>query len=483
MGAVTVGFVRLLLSALAMLVSLVSGVVVARKLPRLDYGVYYVAARRTLYTVRLLYLPLGYWQRRHADRRRMAEYLGAALAALPAYYALSAALILAAGAPLHLALIYAVYSALGGFALALIDTYTGYRYLRSSLLRLAYRAVLATLIVILVYAARMGSHGIVAAQTLAATLVTYIVAREVGLAKPRRDLLRPEAIRVPLLNVAAGIVSNMVFILASALATPQAMAVYGVSILIPMMATELLDQASAYTVPYIVKTGDVRGILRLYKILVLAAAPLLGFIAAHPLITVSLLNPSYATLATIYVPLAALLAAPLRITSTFATRYSAAYGRETRESSRLLNYALASLGQQLGLLAATPLVLSLVCSRDPVLGVYAIIATNYALGAILASIYAPGVERVAAYGLAGVAVSAATALYTGAVYPDRIYPRFYEAAAAAIEGALYTIPVYVALLLDPDVRLVVVHGVRKAPRLIAELLKKGVGGFTGQPSA
>ena len=478
MGVLAASLARLILSTVYFIVSSAASIIIARRLPQLDYGVYYVAARRASMVIRAAVTILSYWYRRSADAEKVAEYTATTLLFTPVYYTLALVLLIAAGSPLHLALLYALYSTASGIALSLVGVYTAYRYVRSELLRIVYRIVFATLAAILVYAAGLGSPGVVAAQVAATSTLILLVVREVGVGRPRFETLRWERVRVPLLESMVTLLSGLTFIIASGMIGPRLMAIYAVAVLAPAIIVEMGRQAVSHTVAFIVKTGDVRSTLRAYKLLLLAAAPILGYIAAHPLLTVSLFNPRYAPAAQRYAILAAMLVAPLQLASIYAQMYTAAYGRETRETRRLLSYMVERLALQAGIFGAV--VATITLYPDGILALLSSIAAGYTLSIVISSRYAEGVEKLAAYLLASIALTQASALYTRILYPDVLAPRFYTALERLAAGLPLLAPIYAALLLDGDYRLAASRLVSRLSRIA---VKKSVGGFSAQPSA
>ncbi len=473
MGVLAAGFARLILAALYLLVSSAASIIIARRLPQLDYGVYSVAAKRSTLAVRAFILLFDYWYRRAADAQGVAEFTSTLLLFTPIYYAIGLGLILAAGAPLRLAALYAVYAAAGGMALSLVGVYTAYRYVRSELLRILYRLVFAALVIILVYMLGFSSPGVAAAQAVATAVLVLLVAREVGVGRPRLDLLSWSRVRIPLLSAMLMLLSGLNMIVASSIIGPSLIAVYSIAVLAPSIIVEVGRQAASHTLPFIVKTGDTRSASRMYKVLLLAAAPILGYLAGHPLLTVSLLNPHYARTAAAYVIIASAVLAPLQLTALYAQMYTSAYGRETSETPRLRGYTIERLAVLTGLLAATPITLTLY--PDRIAALISTLIAGYGVSLVTASRYAEGVERIAGYGSASIAAALATAYYTHTLYPDTLAPRFITALEKLAAGLPLLAPIYAALLLDPDLRLVAARLAQRAaeaPRMLRGALRR-----------
>ncbi len=443
---------------------MLTSIVIVRRLAPSDYGLYTLASRRLTMLARGVYRLASYWYARRADPRVVAGFLSTSLLLAPPVAAAATLLALLAGAPPLEAL------GLGLLATALVAmsetllVYTAYRYVRSAVLRLAYRAAYTALVLLLVYWARLGLWGVVGAALAASSITLAMVAREVGVARPLLDWTRPEKLRVPLLAVTASLLAPLDFLAVTLIAGPTALAVYSVALLAPMMIVEVVGQAASHTTPYIVETGDTRGAIRAYKLLALLAAPLLGFTASHPLLTLSILNPRYAQWATPLVTLASLLYAPLALSIRFNAFYAPAYGRELSSSRRLVTlYAARAAIPPASAAAATLLALH---------GVPAPLALLSArIGAMTAelvagALVAPGVERITLHaGLETLLYASLSAAATLLLHPDHLHPSIWPALRDAILAAPSLAAPYAALLLDGDARSAAVKGFRLLLRL------------------
>ncbi len=453
MGVLRASIARLALSLAGILLSTLTSIITVRRLEPRDYGLYSLATRRLTMLARSVYRLVSYWYTRRADAAIVAGFISTALIIAPPVALSAAVLALLAGASLPEALGLGAMTTMLVAMGEVLSVYTAYRYVRSAALRLAYRAAYASLIILLVQVARLSLWGVIVSSLVASTLVILLVAREVGLKRPLLDWAKPEKIRVPLLSVLAGLAAPLDYLVVVAAAGPAALAVYSVSLLAPMMLVEVVGQAATHTTPYIVETGDLRSTIRTYKLLALLAAPLLGFIASHPLLVTSILNPRYATIAAPLVVLVALLYAPLAISIRFNALYAPAYGRELSESKRLVVfYASRSMVPPSSAAAAAILIHT---------GVPAPLALFSArIGAMTAELVsgamvAPGVERIALHaGLETLLYAALSALVTLHLHPDRLHPSIWPALLDAASAAPSLAVSYAALLLDPDVRLV-----------------------------
>ncbi len=453
MGALSAAAVRFVLSGLYFLASIATSVIVPRRLGVVEYGAYSIAARRLSGFVRSLYGLVAYWYIRVGGAASVAEYAASALILLPLMAAAAFVFLLFSRVEPGLAAVYAVYAGVAGFTLSLLQVYVSHRYVRSEALRVAYRGLFALLVFLLLYMLRLGSLGLLAAQLAAASAVVYIVVREVGLGRPSFEWLRWERIRVPLLAVTAAAMVGLDVVVASHIAGPAAIAIYSISVIAPMIVVELFSQAFSHMLHYLVSTGDRETVIRGYRVALLLAAPLWGYMAARPRLVLSVFGAGYARVAHPYLVIAALILAPLVLTAIYSMTYASGFGRETSESPRLRRLQAYNLGVQLGRLASIPLVLTLVTPRDPVLGLIAV-QIGVHIASLIPALLTSDAHRVARWVPASIAVAIGTSAYTRLLLGDFVARRFWQAATPLLEGLPVLAPVYaVLLLLDRDARL------------------------------
>ncbi len=483
MGALLVAAVRLVLFALTALVSVASGFILARKLPAEGYAVYQVALRRGGLAVAAVASTLGLWMYRSLSRgsgpeaRAGALLLAAVSAVLGAAGGAAVSPLLGLG-PASSVLLAAALAGMGAWTVARLALEAS-RPLRAGVAALLQRLLNAVMVVALVYLLRLGLQGAFASAAAAWWLASAAAFRWAAvsprllLGRLRAALLAlrgwlsraPAAAPHALAALAASFDAAVVY----ALAGPLAVAGYAAVTSVLRLSVEVANNAMLYLHRLLLRGGRLDEATRAAGLTLLAAAPLLGYAAAHPEHLAALVNPRYLWAAPV-VPLAA-AAVVLNTVGVSVQQMHRGLVEPGEGEERRLAAALAlRLAAELAYLALAAAAAAL--APGPLaagLGWAAAYAARGLLYSLLPAAVEPRLRRPAA------ALLARATLYTAAAYlaahasppPGPPAPRFLEEATLLARGFAPAAILYTALTLaaDPQARRLAATAARRLPAL------------------
>jgi len=452
----------------ALLLSVVSGIIIARKLPPSGYAAYQAAMKRASLIASLPLILVGFWGYRYiaAGRRgslRASIILSLVAGAAAALVAAWLVLFLGGGPLLAVVaaaaiLVYSVYDG-AGRALAAARSV----YVEAS--RLVYRIVYAALVVLLVYAASMGAVGAATAALLGAGLgLLYLLRGARGLLGGGGGCLRciGEWLRgswIPVMYWLTSLLLGLDVVVAGAILGSEAVAAFFAAAVIASMSMEAALAAAVHVQAHVLRTGDTASGYSVACLLALLSAPLYAYMAARPEQVVALMNPRYVYASGCLIAYSA--------ASYTAILYTAiqqvVQGTDTSTASKpgpvlrlVAAWSLAGSAAYIGLLAAVLLALH----GSPIGVSLTAWGVCLLLGRLIQLI---GVSRVAAANGAPVPGSLAirAALYPLLALPAALLlaprgyaERFLADALLAAKGLAVTAAAYAALvlLLDPWAR-------------------------------
>ncbi len=302
MGVLRQAVARGVLHFVAMLVSAVSGIVLARRLDSSSYALYQMIARRVVQLSALPSIAAGFWAYRYS-----------AMGVQGVARAYMVTVLLSGGIASIVAMALAIYAgaeswciiamaAVSGFLWTVFARYNAYavalRPVFSELVTAIRRVVYAAMIFILVYLAAMGLYGAFTAFIASSTLGTILLLRGtrkwLNEAMCRRCL--GEWLRgayVPTISWVATMLAATDAAIVTALGGSYAVAAFFASTAALSMLVEILTVSLQHLTAYVLRTQDVETGLRVSRVAAFASAMVCGYAMARPESVIAIMNPIY----------------------------------------------------------------------------------------------------------------------------------------------------------------------------------------------
>ncbi len=477
---------RAVLYSLAVLASLVSGLVIARKLSPSDYALYQTTMKRMTWYPTTILNAFGFWAYRYAAQGipgTASTYLLIAIvhAAVGAAIAYVFTASLAAPLPTRL---------LASAAVAVFTVHVAARTLLDALRPVRYAAAVLTrrILYLALVLALLYTIGLNAATVLTAVLAATTAALAAELAWLKPWITRPakrlavewlRGLHVPLASSAAAALAGVDAIIAYTLAGDMVVAAYFAATLPATIVAETVSTSVTHLQAYILGGGETAAAYAAARLAILLAAPLLAYMAAHPKHVIALVNPAYQWAAPALTILALTQVANLA-TSALGQAAAGAYrGRAPQVSRELLRLALPGIASNTAYLALVAAALAYTSTNQARAAAWAAaaLATVLLRLALLAHVAPPTARKGLARSLLAPATAYTTlALATAHLAPPPPHPpkRFWDTLAVLLPPALQHLAVYTAaiLALDPWARTIAKKTPQTLRKLAATLTQK-----------
>ncbi|MET1102369.1 MAG: hypothetical protein ABWW69_07855 [Pyrodictiaceae archaeon] len=464
MGVLDEAAGRGLLRLAGILVSVVSGVIIARRLDPSDYAVFQVVAKRVDMVSGVLAGVAGFWAYRYSAigipgvvPTYMLVVFTSGLLGLVASVLMAWA---AGGSPQLL-----LAASVAGFSLVLFARFSflvvSLRPVYSELVILARRVAYVVLVALLVYLAGAGALGALASLVASSLLGFLLLVRGVW-DKLREPLCRRclrEWLRgayVPLMSWAGSLLAGLDAVLVALLAGSYPVAAFFASVLVISLAGEAVGASIQHLQAYVLRTGDRLTGVKASGLIAIVVGLVAGYAIARPEQLIAALNPVYvgASGALRVYAVASLIGSiggPLAHIVAGSDRSMA--GRPGKVLTRLSALGLTSSLLYLGL------IVFLVATRtlDPVVswvlallvsGILRLAGTLWLSGRMVATVFVKeGLARAAGYMLLAYLLASLLA-------PPGYKPRFFDNLWLLAWGFLLVAVPYllVALAFDPLAR-------------------------------
>lgn len=296
---------RLVLHMAAMMFSLISGVILARRLDAVEYAVYQTLSRRLEAYASLPANIVRFWGYRYVAMRVKGAWHS---------YVLSLTASATIGIPVA-ATITAMYDGVLGSLLLLaglygflriatprlVSTLEAIRPVRSELIVLIQRGLSTVLVVVLVLVLGTGLWGALVSAIIAMTtaILTTLASSKHLLREPIcwkciREWFSRRGVLLPLMVWLTFMLYGLDAIYAKILVGADAVAGFFAAILFANIVYEVSMVATRHLYAYLLSGGDYSTVLLTWRATLAMAALPLGYMAARPNETISLLNPAYA---------------------------------------------------------------------------------------------------------------------------------------------------------------------------------------------
>jgi len=290
----------------ALLLSVASGIIIARRLPPVSYAAYQAAMKRASLITSLPLILVGFWGYRYAAAGRRGALAASAILSLAAGCAagLVAAwlVVFLGGGPLlavAAAAAIALYTLYDGLGRAL----TALRAVRVEASRLAYRLVYASLVVALVYLAGLGGVGAAAAVLAGSAAGLALLARWLRLRPPRgRGVLRAAAgllgewlhgSWIPAAYWLTSLLYGLDVVVAGLLLGGARVAAFFAAASLASLSMEAAVAAAVHVQAHVLRTGDEESGYSVAMLVALVSAPIYAYMAVRPEQVIALMNPRY----------------------------------------------------------------------------------------------------------------------------------------------------------------------------------------------
>ena len=302
MGVLRQALARGALHFIAMLVSTVSGIVLARKLDPSSYALYQMIARRVIHLSALPSIVAGFWAYRYS-----------AMGVKGVARAYMVSVLLSGAIASSIATILAIYSkaeswsiitlaAMCGFLWTIFAQYNAYtvalRPVFSEIVISIRRIVYATLVFILVYLVTTGLYGAFTAFTVSSAIGIALLLRGtkrwLSEAMCRRCL--GEWLRgayVPTISWIATMLAAADAVIVTALGGSYAVAAFFASTAALSMLVEILSASLQHLTAYVLRTQDTATGLRVSRVAAFVSAMICGYAIARPESVIAVMNPIY----------------------------------------------------------------------------------------------------------------------------------------------------------------------------------------------
>lgn len=302
MGVLRVATVRGILRFLAVLLSMVTGIIIARKLDPSSYALYQIVTKRVTSFSALPSTLASFWAYRYSAMGiHGVAKAHIVMVGLSSVLAFSIALLLIVSSDIvdtHLYVLASLaactltfYAGLHPYAIALRPVF-------SEITTFMRRCVYAALVVLLVYIYSLKALGALTALTISSALgiatLLYGVRRWLAESMCRRCIA--EWLRgayLPLLNWFATFLSALDVVIVLMLIGSYVVAAFFAITLALSIVMEVSISALQHLTAYILRTGDVTTGLRISRLMAFASAMLCGYAMARPESIVALVNPIY----------------------------------------------------------------------------------------------------------------------------------------------------------------------------------------------
>ena len=302
MGVMRQATARGVLHFVAMLVSVVSGIVLARRLDSSSYALYQMIARRVDQLSALPSIIAGFWAYRYSAigvKGVTRAYIVSVLLSGAIASSIAIALAIYAGASARDIIVLAAVS---GFLWTMFVRYNAYtvalRPVFSELVATIRRVTYAAMVFGLVYLATMGLYGaftaFIASSALGIALLIMSTRKWLSEAMCRSCL--GEWLRgayVPTISWAATMLAATDAAIVTALGGSYAVAAFFASTAALSMLIEILAVSLQHLTAYVLRTQDIETGLRVSRIAAFISAMVCGYAMARPESVIAIMNPIY----------------------------------------------------------------------------------------------------------------------------------------------------------------------------------------------
>jgi len=302
MGVLRQAIARGVLRFVAMLVSMVSGIVLARRLDPSSYALYQMIARRVDQLSALPSVVTGFWAYRYSAlgvkgvaKAYMVSVLfsgaiaGSVATALAIYVGAESWGIIALAAVSGL--LWTMFARYNFYAVALRPVFSE---LVTSIRRVAY----AVMVFVLVYLATMGLYGAFTAFMVSSALGIALLLR--GTKKWLSEAMCRRCLRewfrgayVPIISWVAAMLAATDAAIVTALGGSYAVAAFFASIVALSMLVEILIASLQHLTAYVLRTQDIETGLRISRVAAFVSAMICGYAMARPESVIAVMNPIY----------------------------------------------------------------------------------------------------------------------------------------------------------------------------------------------
>ena len=302
MGVLRQAIARGVLHFVAMLVSMVSGIVLARRLDSSGYALYQMIARRVDQLSALPSIIAGFWAYRYSAlgvKGVAKAYMVSVLFSGAIAGSIAAALAICVGAESWGIIALATVSGLLWTMFARYNFYAvALRPVFSELITGTRRIVYAAMVFTLVYLATMGLYGAFTAFMVSSALGIALLLR--GTKKWLSEAMCRRCLRewlrgayVPAISWVAAMLAATDAAIVTALGGSYAVAAFFASIAALSMLAEILTTSLQHLTAYVLRTQDVGTGLRISRVAAFVSAMICGYAMARPESVIAVMNPIY----------------------------------------------------------------------------------------------------------------------------------------------------------------------------------------------
>jgi len=476
-GVVRQAVMRAVLHALAIALSLATGIIVARRLSPVHYAAYQMVVKRTSMFAGVLCATMGFWAYRYVAmglRGALREYLRvvALNSAIALFVALGLGVYMKLGDPRLLALACiagALTVAFGGMNRVIVAA----RAVYSELIVAVRRCIYAALIVALTYFAALGVLGAFTAVVL--SLIVGIAMqlhsiRHVLAERSERSYLREwaKSIHIPLLMWLATFVASMDALIVAYLGGSYAAAEFFVSVALLSMVMEVATVASMHIAAYTLRTMDVAGGVRVSCLATLIASAICGYAMARPAPLIALMNPLYVSASSALRMYALGLAIRIALAPVWSSIVGSVRDLAASPSRRLLTISAASIATSLLYAGLIPAI-ALLGRVSPVIA-WSLSYIAYAVAGMGAAyvVGGPALRRLVTRKVVPRLALFMSIAYVAAqiLAPHGFTKTFFSDALLVLEGLAVTGAIYAptVLAIDGEMRRLVLEFIKRARR-------------------
>jgi len=302
MGVLRQAIARGVLRFVAMLVSMVSGIVIARRLDPSSYALYQMIARRVDQLSALPSVLAGFWAYRYSAlgvKGVAKAYMVSVLFSGAMAGSIATALAIYVGAESWGIIALAAVSGLLWTMFARYNFYAvALRPVFSELITSTRRVVYAAMVFTLVYLAAMGLYGAFIAFMISSALGIALLLR--GTKKWLSEAMCRRCLRewfrgayVPAISWVAAMLAATDAAIVTALGGSYAVAAFFASIAALSMLVEVLTTSLQHLTAYVLRTQDVGTGLRISRVVAFVSAMICGYAMARPESVIAVMNPIY----------------------------------------------------------------------------------------------------------------------------------------------------------------------------------------------
>ena len=302
MGVLRVATIRGILRFLAVLLSTVTGIIIARKLDPSSYALYQIVTKRITPFSALPSTLASFWAYRYSAMGvhgiARAHIVMVSLSSVLAFLLALVLIVNGDISDTYLPILASVSACTLTFYVGLRPYAIALRPVFSEVAAFVYRCVYTVLITLLVYLYSLEALGALIALTVSSVIGTAILLHGMRkwLAESMCRRCIVEWIRgayVPLLNWFAAFLSALDVVIVLMFMSSYVVAAFFAITLALGIVVEVSVSALQHLTAYILRTGDITTGLRISRLMAFVSAMLCGYAMARPESIVALVNPIY----------------------------------------------------------------------------------------------------------------------------------------------------------------------------------------------